>query len=135
MIQIYPKQACVQSSLAESTPMCLKAFWALRDFSYAVPIKTQTLLDFSLHGEQGGNPDKPQGLTAEQSSRRFTKEREEAEKVNTRITEYTQTKLSKAIHMVKQAIKKGVRFDYLLVDSWFTCAELVRHPNYIFKNI
>ena len=27
--------------------------------------------------------------------------------------------------MVKRAVRHGVRFDYLLVDSWFTCAELV----------
>lgn len=24
--------------------------------------------------------------------------------------------------MVREAIRKGIRFDYLLVDSWFTCA-------------
>ena len=23
-------------------------------------------------------------------------------------------------------MKKGIRFDYLLVDSWFTCADLIR---------
>ena len=28
--------------------------------------------------------------------------------------------------MVKTAIKKGVRFDYLLVDNWFTCSELLQ---------
>lgn len=27
--------------------------------------------------------------------------------------------------MVRRAISHGIRFDYLLVDSWFTCAELV----------
>lgn len=27
--------------------------------------------------------------------------------------------------MVGSAIRRGVRFDYLLVDSWFTCKELV----------
>jgi len=28
--------------------------------------------------------------------------------------------------MIRTAIKKGVRFDYVLVDSWFTCFELVK---------
>lgn len=28
--------------------------------------------------------------------------------------------------MVRHAMKKGIRFDYLLVDSWFTCADLIR---------
>ena len=35
-------------------------------------------------------------------------------------------KTDKAIEMVKYAIKRGIRFDYLLVDSWFTCADFVR---------
>jgi hypothetical protein len=35
-------------------------------------------------------------------------------------------KTEKAIEMVKYAIKRGIRFDYLLVDSWFTCADFVR---------
>ena len=36
------------------------------------------------------------------------------------------SKIEKAIEMVKHAIKRGVRFDYLLIDSWFTCADFVR---------
>ena len=28
--------------------------------------------------------------------------------------------------MVKYAIKRGIRFDYLLVDSWFPCTELLQ---------
>ncbi len=30
------------------------------------------------------------------------------------------------MEMVRIAIKKGVRFDYLLVGSWFTCFEMVK---------
>jgi hypothetical protein len=29
------------------------------------------------------------------------------------------------IVMTKRAIQQGIRFEYLLVDSWFTCFELV----------
>ena len=36
------------------------------------------------------------------------------------------SKIDKAIEMVKYAIKRGIRFDYLLIDSWFTCADFVR---------
>ena len=43
-----------------------------------------------------------------------------------RVMEYTMKKTDKAIEMVKYAIKRGIRFDYLLVDSWFTCADFVR---------
>lgn len=88
--------------------------------------KTQSMLDFSLHGEEGKKADKPQGLTAKQHSRRFSKEREKTAAVNERISEYKQSKISRSIEMVKTAINKGIRFDYLLVDSWFTCAELIK---------
>lgn len=33
----------------------------------------------------------------------------------------------KAINMVKYAIKRDVRFDYLLVINWFTNTIFVRH--------
>ena len=36
------------------------------------------------------------------------------------------SKIDKAIEMVKYAIKRGIRFDYLLIDSRFTCADFVR---------
>jgi len=88
--------------------------------------KTQMMLDFSLHGEEGKNKEKPQGLTSTQRSKRFTKERAETAAVNERIGEYKQSKITRSIEMVKTAIKKGIRFDYLLVDSWFTCSELLQ---------
>lgn len=87
--------------------------------------KTQTMLDFSLHGEDGKNADKPQGLTIKQQNNRFSKQREQDVAVNTRIAEYKQSKITRSIEMVKTAIGKGVRFDYLLVDSWFTCTQLL----------
>ena len=34
-------------------------------------------------------------------------------------------KTDKAIEMVKYPIKRGIRFDYLLFDSWFTNADFV----------
>ena len=34
------------------------------------------------------------------------------------------SKIETAISMLKRSIIEGVRFDYLLVDSWFTCTEL-----------
>ena len=37
-----------------------------------------------------------------------------------------QSKIANAIKMLRKAILEGVRFDYLLVDSWFTCAELLQ---------
>lgn len=37
-----------------------------------------------------------------------------------------QSKIANAIKMLRKAIMEGLRFDYLLVDSWFPCAELLQ---------
>ena len=86
---------------------------------------SQLFLDFSLHGEDGRKPDKKQGLTHKQRSERFSADYT-GQSVEERIKEYTMKKTDKAIDMVKYAIKRGIRFDYLLADSWFTCADFVR---------
>jgi hypothetical protein len=87
---------------------------------------SQLFLDFSLHGEEGRKPDKKQGLTDKQRSERFSADYT-GQSVEERVKEYTMKKTEKAIEMVKYAaIKRGIRFDYLLLDSWFTCADFVR---------
>ena len=86
---------------------------------------SQLFLDFSLHGEEGRKPEKKQGLTNKQRNERFSADYT-GQCIEERIKEYTMKKTDKAIEMVKYAIKRGIRFDYLLVDSWFTCADFVR---------
>ena len=88
--------------------------------------KTQTVLYFSLHGEEGKHPEKPFGMTKKQRDKQYSKVREETEAVNNRIGEYTQSKIEKAIEMVNHAIREGIHFDYLLADSWFTCTDIVK---------
>ena len=87
--------------------------------------KTFTLLDGALHGEMGKKQGKPQGLTASKAAERYSRQREPDSPAQRRMDEYMTSKITNAIEMVKRAIRHGVRFDYLLVDSWFTCAELV----------
>ena len=86
---------------------------------------SQLMLDFSIHGEEGRKPDRKQGLTDKERKARFSEDHS-GETVEERIREYTMKKTDKAIEMVKYAIKRGIRFDYLLVDSWFTNADFVR---------
>ena len=86
---------------------------------------SRLFLDFSLHGEEGRKPEKKQGLTDKQRSERFSADYT-GQSVEERIREYTMKKTDKAIEMVKYAIRRGIRFDYLLVDSWFTCADFVK---------
>ena len=87
---------------------------------------SQFMLDFSLHGEEGKRADKPQGMTKAQLKRRYEKDHSAQERVNCRNEEYFSSKIKTAITMLKRAIVEGVRFDYLLVDSWFTCSELLK---------
>ena len=86
---------------------------------------SQLMLDFSLHGEKGKKEDKLQGLTSKERKARFSEDHT-GQAVEERIKEYDMKKTDKAIEMVKYAIKRGVRFDYLLIDSWFTNAAFVR---------
>ena len=86
---------------------------------------TQTFVDFTLQGEMGKKAAKPQGLTQKESEARFNKERDVDSRATKRMDEYFESKLDNTIRQVKRAILEGFRFDYLLVDSWFVCKELV----------
>jgi hypothetical protein len=83
-------------------------------------------LDFSLHGEKGKNQNKPYGLTPAQAKKRFSKKRDKSSKGSERTNDYFLSKIDSMINMIRRAISKGIRFDYVLVDSWFTCFELVK---------
>ncbi len=83
-------------------------------------------LDFSLHGEQGKNKNKPYGLTPSQSKKRYSKKRDKSSMSSERVNEYFMSKIESMINMIGLAIAKGIRFDYVLTDSWFTCFELVK---------
>lgn len=86
---------------------------------------SQLMLDFSLHGEKGKKEDKIQGLTAKERHARFSEDHT-GQAFEERVKEYDMKKTDKAIEMVKHAIKRGIRFDYLLIDSWFTNVSFVR---------
>ena len=83
-------------------------------------------LDFSLHGEKGKNQNKPYGLTPAQIKKRYSKKRPTLSKGGERVDDYFLSKINSMINMIRLAISKGIRFDYVLTDSWFTCFELVK---------
>ena len=87
--------------------------------------KTQTFLDFSLHGEKGKDEGKSQGLTAKQRAARHSEEHTTACSKE-RVEDYWKKKTDKLHEMVRKAVKDGIRFEYLLVDSWFTNTALVK---------
>jgi hypothetical protein len=86
-------------------------------------------LDFSLHGEKGDEKKKnykAYGLTDKQRKARFSKFRDKKLAGKQRENEYFKKKTDMLIEMIKTAISCGIRFDYLLTDSWFTCFDLVK---------
>lgn len=86
---------------------------------------SQFMVDASLHGEHGSVKGKKQGLTSAERQKRYKREREEGCCTLQREGELFMSKIDKLIEMVRRAIKSGVHFEYLLVDSWFTCTALV----------
>lgn len=87
--------------------------------------KSQFMLDASLHGEKGKVEGREQGLTADQRKKRFFRDREPDSHTARRKEEYFMSKGIKLIEMVRDAIRKKVPFEYLLVDSRFTNTALV----------
>jgi len=83
-------------------------------------------MDFSLHGEEGKNKKRPYGLSTKQLKARYSKLREKSSPGLNRKQEYFTTKIESMIEMVRVSIGQGLRFDYMLVDSWFTCFALVK---------
>lgn len=82
-------------------------------------------LDFSLHKEKGKDKKKPFGLTVKQRKKQFSKQRAKGSNGFKRGQELENDKISMAISMIKQAIRKGVKVDYLLMDSWFFCEAIL----------
>jgi len=67
-------------------------------------------------------------MKTSERKKQFHKEREEQESaVRERISEYDESKISTSIRMVKRAVKYKIKYDYLLADSWFACAEIIRY--------
>ena len=102
---------------------CILGFKAL--FLAVTDGTTQMLLDFALLGEKG--KDGKFGMSDEENSQDVSPKDVTAAtpcrsvSVNTR-----QKKTDLMIAMIRRAIRKGVRFRYVLADSWFACKDVIR---------
>jgi len=83
-------------------------------------------LDFSLHRERGRNADKPFGLKKKEYRKQYKKKRKNGTHSWDRAREADSTKIESALKMFWRAISQGVKVDYVLMDSWFTCEAFVR---------
>lgn len=91
--------------------MLMLGYWDGKSF---IPV------DFSIHGEMGKNPDKPQGMKKKEIKNRFQMEvPDEGCAANERASEYFINKVDNAVHMIKRAVKMGLKAKYVLADSWF----------------
>ena len=86
--------------------------------------KSQMLLDYALVGEEGKSG--MYGLRQDQLDNRFSKEHSADCALSKRIEEYDTGKITLMVEMVKRVIKSRIKFDYILADSWFACAEIIR---------
>ena len=85
---------------------------------------SQMLLDFAVLGEKGrkGN----YGMSEKELSKRHNIERDEDTAIQTRLDEYSMSKIDLTIEMIRRAVRHKIRFRYVLADSWFTCAKIVK---------
>lgn len=91
---------------------------------------SQLLLDFDIIGEKGkkGN----YGMSTKELSRR-RKTEHDSKVLCEREQAYDMSKIYLAKEMIKRAIRKGIKFRYVLADSWFTNKEFIRfiHSHHI----
>lgn len=84
---------------------------------------SQMLLDFAIIGEKGKNGN--YGMSAKELKRRRSTEHD-SEVLREREQEYDMSKVELARQMIKRAIRHGIKFSYVLADSWFTNKEIIR---------
>jgi hypothetical protein len=85
---------------------------------------SQMLLDFAILGEKGRKDN--YGMSEKELSKRYSIERDEDTAIQTRLDEYSVSKIDLTIEMIRRAIRHKIRFRYVLADSWFTCAKIVK---------
>lgn len=85
--------------------------------------KSQMVIDLELVGEPGkkGN----HSMSEAELEGRYEKERDKDSVCAKRMENYAKSKIELLKEMVRRAISKGYRFDYLLADSWFACKEII----------
>lgn len=88
--------------------------------------KTFLGLDFSLHKEKGKNQKCPNGLSKKVNSKQYKKQRTDQSPGHQREAELHMDKISSAIAMIQRAVSNKIRFEYVLMDSWFVCEKMMQ---------
>lgn len=88
--------------------------------------KSSIPLDFSFHREKGKREDRPFGMTLKELRKRFTHRRVKDSYPAHRVNDLDVNKIEMVLRMFYSAIYRGIKVDYVLVDSWFTCDALIQ---------
>ena len=83
-------------------------------------------LDFSLHRERGKNADKPFGLKKKEYRQQHKKKREKGTHSWDRAREAETFGMVSGMIRIIRSTSQGVKVDYVLMDSWFTCEAFVK---------
>lgn len=75
------------------------------------------------------------GLKAEDYSKQFKKQRQRDTNGYKRKKEVDGNKIDSAISMIRRALRKGFKFEYVLTDSWFFCGKLLKFIDSLGKRI
>jgi len=81
-------------------------------------------IDFSMHNEPGKN--QKRGMKAKELESQFTKEREPDAASLKRILEVNIDKIENSINLIQRAVKKGIKAQYVLADTWFICEKFIK---------
>jgi hypothetical protein len=86
--------------------------------------KTFLPIDFSIHNEAGKHGKR--GLKTKELKAQFSKNRPPKSAGYEREAEVSMDKISVALKMIKHSIKKWLKVDYVLADSWFICEKFIK---------
>jgi predicted nucleic acid-binding Zn finger protein len=88
--------------------------------------KSSIPLDFSLHREKGKKQERPFGMSKKEIRKQYSCKRIKDSYTAKRVEELDTNKIQMVLRMFFTAIYRGLRVDYVLVDSWFTCDALIQ---------
>lgn len=126
----------IDDTLLEKTGKTIEFIGKVFDhctFRYQLGMKVLTLgytdgktflpMDFSIHNEPGKKG--VRGLKTKELKAQFSKSRSEKSAGFERASEVSIDKITIALKMIKRGVKKWLKIDYVLADSWFMCEKFI----------
>lgn len=84
---------------------------------------TTTVTDFSIHRELGKNG--KGGLSNAEWEYQYSKKRPAQSPGTKRFNEIDKSKMAQVPEMIRRGVCHGLKIEYALFDSWFTCPKLI----------